>query len=309
MTDLIFAAAGCVAVLLLHVAAGFILRCTKRVGDGFGKEISSLLLNLCMPALVIRILAQEFTIEALKTGYPAILIGFVVIAITSIPAFLLKRAGKDKGFLNVLAFSLVFSNFGFMGQPMVEAVYGSDALLTWALFTISYYALVNIIGMYILAPQGQKMNAKLIFNPNTVGVIIGIILALFRIPIPTVVMDLLNMCGNCVVPLSMILIGFVLAGHPLRAMVSNLRIYGVAALRLLVLPLCVMGVLYLCGFRGFLLAVPVIIIAMPVAVNGVMLAEDMGGDSLQMAQAVFVSSVLSLLSVPLIAVILAMVQG
>ena len=97
------------------------------------------------------------------------------------------------------------------------------------------------------------------------------------------------------------LAGLVLAKRKFSDMVKNPVVYVVSLLRLVVIPLALWGILYLCGVRGNALSVPVLVLAMPVAVNGVMLAEGGGGDSVTVAQTVFVSTLFSAVTIPVLA--------
>ena len=105
----------------------------------------------------------------------------------------------------------------------------------------------------------------------------------------------------CVTPIAMTLAGIVLAKGKLSDMFKNPVVYLVSAFRLIIIPVALWGILYLCGVRGNALSVPALVVAMPVAVNGVILAESGNGDSVTVAQSVFISTLFSIITIPVLA--------
>lgn len=288
-------------MLCLFIISGYIMRKTKIVSETSAQTISSMLLNFFVPILMIFIITRYLTVENLMAGYPILLISFAVILISYAVALpVSKLITKDPAKRNVVIFALVYSNFGFMGIPVIEAVYGNQEFLLLTLYTIPYYVTVNVIGDYMIRPD-KKLNLKILLSPVNFSIIIGFAIVLLRIPLGDFIPKWMEMVYNCVTPVSMILAGMVLGGRRFSEMFSSPAVYVVSALRLVAAPLLLMGALYFCGLRGPTLGIPVLIMGMPVAVNGVMLAESLKGDAFTAAQNAFISTFLSLITIPILA--------
>lgn len=301
-------------VLFIFIAGGWGLRKCNLVRADFSSGLSKLIFNLFMPAMILQILRDSLTPQTLMDGAPMILLSCGVIVFGYVLGLLLSPLfEKNKAFRNIYIFSFTFSNFGFMGYPIMEAVFGQEVLLPLTLYNIPLYLIVNILGLYIFMgkadekqPLKQKLisDLKIMFNPVTVCIFIGIVLSFLPVQYPAMLSEAIDMASVCVTPLSMLLIGCLLGNASLREMLCVPKSYIASLIRLLVIPLSVFAVLFLCGLRGNDLAIPVMISAMPVAVNGAVLSETTGSDSYSMAQITFISTLLSLITLPLFATVL-----
>ena len=308
-----FAALFSALTIFFFILIGYTLRKGKFISDGFLNVVPKLLLTVLVPALVCHILYSYGTPQNLIAGWHWLVIGLLIPVISYfLCRFALSRAKDNKEALDTSAkaylFAFMFPNFGFMAYPVLMAVYGEAILLNWTLFTIPYYIMSNVWGIFILRPKTEsKIDWKLAFNPIVGGIIVGMILALCGLRPPEFIDDVIYMLGECVTPLSMMLAGFVLGGERLREMFLNPHIYLLSLFRLLILPLIVFVPLYFLGYRGLDLALPVVVTAMPVAVNGVMLAKTYGGDDLTCARNVFLSTIFSMLTLPLVIALLGLI--
>jgi predicted permease len=138
-----------------------------------------------------------------------------------------------------------------------------------------------------------------------VAAIVGLALFFGGVTLPTLVARPLTIIGDLTTPLSMAIIGAILSRMRLKSMVGNPRIYATSAYRLVVFPLLVYAVLFSLGFRGRLLAMPVVIAAMPAAANSAILAKAYGGDAETASSLIFVTTLASLVTIPLLAAIFA----
>lgn len=128
---------------------------------------------------------------------------------------------KKKIYRSIYIFSFTFANFAFMGYPIMGAVFGQDSLLTLTLFNIPLYLIVNVLGLYIFTDknaegQGSKQKwltqLKVVLNPVTICIFIGILLSFLHFQYPPLVSEVIDMATVCITPLSMLLTGFLLGG-------------------------------------------------------------------------------------------------
>lgn len=301
-------------ILFIFIAGGWGLRKCNMVRADFTPGLSKLIFNVFMPAMILQILRDSLTPQTLADGIPMLLLSCAVIVFGYVFGILASHLfEKKKLFRNIYIFSFTFSNFAFMGYPIMNAVFGQEIMLPLTLYNIPLYLVVNVLGLYIFTEKSSKKSEsvqsrlaqlKVICNPVTVCIIIGIVLSFLHIQYPAPINEIIDMASVCVTPLSMLLTGFLLGNASLREMLCVPKSYVASLIRLLVLPLIVFAVFYLCGLRGNMLIIPVMISAMPVAVNGAVLSEASGSDSYSMAQIIFISTLLSLITLPLFASVL-----
>ncbi len=295
-----------VAMLFMFIVSGYILRKKNIAKEGSARIISSLLVNYFQPIMMVHIITKNITADNLKTTYPVLILAFAVIGVSyAVALFVSKFLTKDIRKRKVITFALVYSNFGFMGIPVIEAVYGTQQFMFLMMYTMPYYLSVNILGDFILR-ENEKINLKVIFQPVTYGIIIGVALVILGINPSGIAARWIENSYNCVIPLSMLLAGVVLGERKFGDMFKTPVIYIVTLIRNIILPLVLMVIMKLLGFSGADLGVAVLIMGMPVAANSVMLAENVGADSFSAAQCVFISTVLSLITIPVLTFVVTM---
>mgnify|MGYP000188373060 CR=1 FL=1 len=295
-------------VLFLLLLIGFLIRKLNIVDASFSKNLSGLLFNIIIPAMIIYSMNYPFTIERLIQSGWLVIISVVVLIVSGIIGILVfGLIEKDALSRNIYEFGMIFSNFGYMGFPLSEAVFGRDSIFYTAVFTMPLYIAVNSYGVMMIK-RGKdkfvKMDLKHVVNPPIVAVFIGFLLFLFSIELPKPIFMTVEMIANTTTPLSMILAGILLANGRFVEMFANGKVYLASFIRLLVLPLLMLFMLKLFTNDRYMIGIPVIITAMPIAANCSILAEQYDGDAYLGAQCVFISTLFSILTIPLIALLL-----
>lgn len=294
-----------ILMLFLLMVAGYAARKIEVFDDKVTKGLSSILLKLTLPALIISSMQNPFSTELLKQSGQILLLSVITygisIGIAVLVPKLMKSSDEEK---SVYQFILLFSNVGFMGYPVVESVFGKEALFYTAIYNLPFNLLVFTLGIYLFTSKGgkdHKVNWKIFVNPGVVAVFIGFFLFIFSIRLPYAIEGAVELLGSTTTPLSMIIVGGLLAKIEVKKVLGNWRVYVTSLVRLIVLPILIWLI-----FKGFitdplLLGVPVIIAAMPAAANTAILAEEYGGNAELASQGVFISTLLSVISIPLIA--------
>ena len=135
-------------------------------------------------------------------------------------------------------------------------------------------------------------------NPGILAIGVGLPIFLFSLPIPAPVYTTLDIVGSMTTPLAMIIVGSLLADLKLKEVFAEPSIYYATLLRLIFLPLLTMGIMRLLGFGGLVLQVMVTIMAMPAATTTVILAEKYGSNPEYASRIVFISTILSMITIP-----------
>jgi len=295
-------------VLFLLMAAGFGAGRLKLLDASTGKGISKFLVDFVLPCLVISSMQKPLTPELRSVAFASLLLSFAVYAAAFPLAFLVARLLRAKGREGgVIVFACVFSNCAFMGFPVMEAFFGKESLFTLSIYNIPFQLLAFSLGASIIARgSGKAAGLKLrsFVTPAGLSSIVGFALFLLDISLPAPLTSAAKILGDTTTPLSMALIGSILSRADTKRLLRSPRVYATSLYRLALFPLALFAVLRAFGFSGTRLGLPVVVAAMPVAANASILAEAYGGDAETASALVFVSTLASVVSIPLIAKLL-----
>ena len=288
-----------VSMLLLFISTGFAIRKSGKLPKDTSKVLGSLTTMIFTPAYTINNLSKNLTIATI--GQKATLFGFgalITVLVILLATLLGKLLGKDQLSKKSLTYAFAIPNYGYFGYPVIEGVFGAATLSNMLIFAVPLSIATNSWG-YLQFAQDKKLSVKkVLLTPMIIAVITGSVIGLSGIKLPSIISDVLSGAGSCMSPASMILAGFVLGGIPLKKLLTGWRAYGVAAIRLILIPL-VFGIpMYLLGLRGEMLMIPLVTIALPLGLNLVVFPESYGYDSTPNAQLCFVSYLASIIVLP-----------
>ena len=291
-----------VAVILLLILVGYF---TVKKGM-FTKEslgsITSFLLYIITPCLIV---SSFLSAESGKLDGWTLLLAVVLPALSiviSIAVSYLFFRREPLGRRRVLRFSTVFCNVGFMGIPLVEGIVGSEGVLYGSFFIAVFNIFCWTYG-YVMMGGGKVRLKALLLNPGVIGIAIGLPLYLLDVPVPALIERPIELISALNTPLAMIVVGGYIAQVKLRAFVSDLAVYKMAVLRLVVAPLLYLALVWLLRPDETLLMSTVIQAATPVAANCVLFAVQFGSDAELASKSVAVSTALSVVTIPLLTVL------
>lgn len=291
-------------VLLFTIAMGFTANRLGILGGETDQKISKLLLCLTLPAML---LGSVCTGDALpETSVVLGTLGVAVVFYSLEFAFVLAvppLLGGTPGQRGVWRYTLAFPNVAFIGYPVVTALFGAEALFYAVILVLPFNLMTFTLGPLLLT-GAKRFSLRQMLSPCVLASALALGLALLRLRPPAVVGEALNFMGNITVPLSLLFVGSLLAGIPLGRMLASPRLWILTAVRLLVLPAVLCFLLRRMGTEPLILGVAVIQMAMPTAMNGSLLCMEYGGDAECMAQITFVSTLASIVTIPIIAALL-----
>ena len=277
------------------------------------KILSRLLMNITLPATVFTSLVRPFDSDFLRSGLIAVVLAAFLYVLYGIISALLSRPLRvPAARRGMWIFSCTFNNSGFMGFPIALALFGEEGL-TLAVFLgipfnlITYTAGVKLVCMDRSASEDQPPVSwrSILISPINVSIALGLIFYLAQISIPSVISTPLTHLSNVTTPLSMMIIGMTLSGGKLLSLFRDPSVISASFMRLLFLPFVTWIILRLLPLNDSLLVgVTLIIMAMPAPAVTSILAETYGADKEFAAQAVFLSSLLCLITIPLISLLL-----
>jgi len=289
--------------LFAAMAVGFFGSKLGLIDQDFNRKLTSLLLTLLHPCLIFSsVMGEEHLLTNLQVlELSAIAAGCyaVLIPLSSLLVRALRAPKNDWG---TYRFMLVFSNIGFTGYPVVRALFGDEAMFHVTIFVLMFQLVVFSFGVHLISDGSGpfRLDWKVLLRPLVLTSLAAMAIYLLDLQFPAGLSGAVAYVGDMTSPLSMVIIGCSLAAVPVREVLGNWRIYALTAVKLIALPL--LGYLILRPLLGSSLELNVatVILAMPVATNVTILALAYGGNQRLASAGVFVSTLLSLFTIPAI---------
>lgn len=309
MYDYFTRAATQILMILLYIGIGFILRRSKLLPENTSKSLSLLETFVFLPALIFNNLSTNVRIEKMTTYSVTVLSGAVFLAAVLLVSFVFTKIfskGRPAEEYGTYMYMFAFANYGYVGYPVIEGVFGSGMLTSMILFAVPFTFAIYTYGAILLSNDGKTK--KLTIPPKMIPILsalaLGVIVGLTGIKLPTVVTSMTGALKGCMSPVAMIMTGFVLGSLNFKQIFTSARAYAVSIVRLVVIPLVFIGGLLLLRtfitIPGELMIIPLFIAAMPIGLNAVIFVEASGRDSTENARMCLISYILALVTVPLV---------
>lgn len=276
--------------------------CKKEYFDQeFGKKLSWLVVNVANPMLAISAVVNNEEQIAKKDFYVTVLLAICFYAFFLILAQILPRLiGVQKSDIGVYKMMTTFNNIGFMGFPVIAAVYGNGALIYAVPFSIMFNILCYTWGIQTLCGGGERGNWKRIINIGTISGIISIVLFFMQIPVPKMLCSLSAGLSNLTGPLSMLVIGISIAAMELKDLFTDVKLLKFALIKLLAVPVAAMLLVCQVIDNRLICEVFLVMMATPAASMCAMLSQQYGGDYELAAKGVALTTILSVVTMPIV---------
>lgn len=265
--------------------------------------LSELLLNVILPCNIVAAFNMELDAGIWRSIGKVLLLSAGVQVFEYILSKVLYRK-VPHGPKEVLQYGTIVSNSGFLGNPMAYGVFGDLGLLYASVAMLPIRVLMWSAGVNLYTKaSGRDVFKKIMTHPCIVAVYIGFLVMLMPWQLPGVAVKTLNYVGECTTCVSMLVIGSILAEIQLKSINGKLLLY-YCGVRLIAIPLVILGVCRLLGVDALIAGVIILLNAMPAASTTAILAEKYGGDAKFASATIFVSTLLSLITVPLMMLLL-----
>lgn len=297
---------GQMMVLFLLIFLGFILVKVKAVPTNSASVLSKLENNLFVPALVLGTFVTNFTFEKLSAAWKLFLVSFVICIIMIFAAVLISKCcSKDQYIRNIYSYGLAFSNFGFMGNAVVSVVF-PDLFLDYLIFTMPLWTMIYMWGVpCLLIPQGEGKQTigtrlKSFANPMFVALIVGMIIGLSGVQLPSFITTVISVTGDCMSPVAMLLTGITVASMDMKKVLSIKSIYVVTVVRLLLFPLVFIGIFKFVPMSLTVMVCTICSLAMPSGLTSIVVPSAYGKDTSVAAGTALVSHLFSCITIPVV---------
>lgn len=298
--------AGSVATLFLMMAVGFFFARQGWLSESTLSQLSQLLLKVVAPCIMISSLQVDFSSQMLRTILLALAVLLGLYVIYGLVSHFLFRKQPEETRAS-LRFGIVFGNVGFMGLPLITAVLGQEAVI---------YCLMSIVILnvgnwtYGVVLMGERVSLKrALLNPGVIGMAIAMALFLARISLPTPLLSAVTYIGDLNTPLAMVIIGGQMASANLAVTFRERRLYLATAIKLAAIPLITLAVLLPLGLDPLMFQTIVVLAGCPAAGATSMFSQMFHKDTVTAARLITLSTLLSIITLPLVALLAQVLAG
>lgn len=300
-------------IMFLLILVGYICRKFKIVDENFGKSLSVFIFNIVFPAIVINSMSIKFEQKDLRNSIILIIISiatmFIMYLIGRITRFM---TGKKDSMAKIFTFALMFPNFTFMAFPIMETLFPDKGLFYISMYTIPTRFAIYVLGPLLMKPDDDsnskmklvKEGLKALITPPVIAIPIGFLLYFTGIKLPMPISETIAHFARVATPMGMVVSGIMIAEASIKNILGEARIYLLILLRLFVAPLLIFFVLLPFNLDPVILKISVLYCALPVASSTTIFALQYKGNATQAAGSVFMTTIFSMLTVPLCAYIL-----
>lgn len=299
------------ATVGLIILLGFILGRTKFITETTNKQLTNLLLSIAMPASLFMAFPREFNHGA----FSDFAFGFLGGVAVSLVLILLSKVLFSKKMLHSRAnehqFAFIFNNAGFLGYPLVYALFGEKMLMAYCGFSFVFNVSLFSYGVFLFEEKLSKsVVKKTILNPNILAVVLGFALFVlpFELKLPDFATNFLNYIGGIMTPLSLICIGFLLSKAKIANIFKKPQLFITCLLQLIFGPILTLLVVSILGLPVHIKVMLVLLQSLPTATTLGLFAEKYGRDTDEASEIVMVSTLLSILTLPLMSIVISMIK-
>lgn len=295
-------------VLLVTLILGYFLNKKGMLDHVTNKKLSSLIVKVTCPALVISSVFGE-SIDGDKREILFIFfIGIAIYCILPLLAFIITKILRiEHSKIGTYQFMFIFANTSFMGFPIVESLFGKQAIFYCSILHMSFNILAFTYGIYLISKDGEKaaqFDPKKLINSGIISAIIALILYFGEISLPSFMVQTLSSIGSITTPLSMLVLGASIAEIPVGDIFKERKIYLLTLIRMVILPIIAFYLFHMFTDNALLIGVATITLGMPIASMTVMFANEYNGQTKLASIGVLITTVSSIVTIPLISYLL-----
>ena len=292
--------------LFLLIVIGYIVVRVGAIPAGATVTLSKMENNIFIPALVMGTFMKQLTPERISSAWIYLVGGAAVLAVTIPCAILIARScTKDAFIRNIYTYGLAFSNFGFMGNAVVEALF-PDIFMEYLIFVLPFWAMIYTWGTpcLLIPVEGEqktwKDKLRAFINPMFIGMLVGIVLGLSGLKLPPFLVNATDTLGSCMSPIAMLLTGMTIAKIDLKKAFTTVSIYVVSLVRLIAIPAVFLVLVKLLPLPETLEYCMICNLAMPLGLSTIVIPAAYGKDSTAASSMALISHLLSCITIPII---------
>ncbi|MBR3118854.1 MULTISPECIES: AEC family transporter [Oceanobacillus] len=289
---------------------GFLVRKFGIFNENTNHVLTQLILYITLPALILYSLNMPFSYHLMKDFLWLIAMSSYALLLSIFLAIWMRnRSQLNENQKSVYEGLIIFGNQGYIGFAVIFAIFGEQGIVYLTMYNIVLFILIWTYGIYLFSRSKATINwSKVFLNPGTFSTFVGLIILFLPISMPSGIANTLESLGKMTVPLSMILIGSLIADvkyNDFPLLLKNKYIWKAALAKLLIVPLLLLPFAFL-SVPLPLLTIAVLVAGMPSAPTISIYAQEYNGDTLFASIGVIVSSLLCVITIPFLYFILSL---
>lgn len=287
-------------IMLILIIVGIICKKTKIITDDGNKELSKLVLTVVNPIVILMAYQTDYKPQLVKNLLIAFGLSILSYIILIVATYLLIPQ-KDGRETQIERFSAIYSNCGFMGIPLVNALFGSEGIFYLTAFLTVFNLVVWTHGIILISGERNLKNiVKVFYSPVIISIVLGIIMFFAQIRLPDIITDSLNFISNLNTPLAMIVSGVTIAETKILKLLKKPGIYYVSFLKLILLPLILIAVFSLFNVNEQIRITVLVAASAPAAAMCTLQCIRYEKNSLYASEIFAASTILSVVTLPII---------
>ena len=293
-------------IIALIVLLGFFLGKKNLIDEASNKKFVGLLLSVFMPASLFSAFPATASEELLDLFFLGLLAGFIVmLSLILLSKLIFNQNLWQKSLATEAQFAFIFNNATFLGYPIISTTFGEKGIIPYCGFIIAFNLALFSYGIWLFKrAESKHFLKKTLLNPNILAVVFGMLVFLFHVELPDVLTSSVKYVAGATTPLSLLCIGYMLSSAKLKKVLHSWRLLVISLIQLLLAPFLTYGLLRLLGFPDEVVIVCTLIQALPTATSLGLFAEKYGGRVEESSELVVISTLCSVLTLPLVIAIL-----
>ncbi len=293
-------------VIAIIVLLGFFLGKKNLIDEAANKKLVGLLLSIFMPASLFSAFPASADEGLLNLFFLGLLAGFIVmLTLILLSKLIFNHRLWQKSLASEAQFAFIFNNATFLGYPIISTTFGEEGIIPYCGFIIAFNLALFSYGIWLFRRHDAKhFLKKTLLNPNIIAVLLGMLIFLFHVELPTFLNSSVKYVAGATTPLSLLCIGYMLSSANLKKVLKSWRLLVISLIQLLLAPFVTFGLLSLLKLPSEVIIVCTLIQALPTATSLGLFAEKYGGRVEESSELVVISTLCSVLTLPLVVAIL-----
>ncbi|MDF2545934.1 MAG: permease [Anaerosolibacter sp.] len=290
--------------LFIVILVGIYASKKNIITEKINKGLIDILIQIALPFMILSsfIYTYDNTIKSnvIKTFYYSMIAYIIMIIFSYLILLPIKNDKKT-----ILHFANVFMNTGYVGFPILNSIYGTEGVVYGSIFNMFFVIFLWTYGIILFKGKLEKDELKaelrkILLNPSILAVCIGILIMIFDIQFSGAILSSIRSIGNITGPLSMIIIGVILSNTKIKKYLSDWTIYYGLTTKLIIIPAVMYLLSLLAKDTSKAINTVIIMTAMPASAMTAILAENFEKEKEYAAVVVSVTTLLSLITVPIL---------
>ncbi|WP_312694642.1 AEC family transporter [Caproiciproducens sp.] len=286
-----------VIILFIMIFIGYVCGKTGMITKRGAKQITAILLYVVTPCLIVSSLQSIIGQIGVKDLASAVLWSAFAMGLAILVSMLFFRRSPDYQ-RKILRFAAAYSNSGFMGLPLVQAVFGSMGVAYASMYNSVFNFLMWTHGYASVSSKRTPSFKQIATNPGIIGLAVAFPLFAFSVKLPEILEFPIDSLASINTPLAMIVVGDYISGINLKELFTDRDLYLLSVLRLVLIPGLTFALMLPFSIDKTIASTVLLLCSAPAATATAMFAVQFGGDAKLASKSVALTTLFSVVTMP-----------